>query len=79
MEMALIGNCHVVGYCSRDAKDLLATAQRLGIDAAKIRAELTVAAKKAIKKCAAVSGVRNGYGRLNSLRAWATTLAMASA
>lgn len=57
IDMALIGDCHVAGYCSTDGKDLLATAQRLGINATKIRADLTEAAKekraakkKAVKK-----------------------------
>ncbi len=57
IDMALIGDCWVASYCERDDKDLLATAARLGIDAASIRAELTAAAKaklaakkKAVKK-----------------------------
>ena len=46
IDMALIGDCHCGGYHNPDAKDLLATAQRLGIDVAKIRAEETAAAKE---------------------------------
>lgn len=46
IDMALIGDSHCGGYYNPDAKDLLATAERLGIDAAAIRAELTAAAKE---------------------------------
>ncbi len=52
IDMALIGDCQVASYSTPDVKDLLATAERLGVDATKIRAELTAAAKEkqAVKK-----------------------------
>jgi ParB/RepB/Spo0J family partition protein len=46
IDMALIGACYAASYCGGDTNDLLATAKRLGVDAAGIRAELTAAAKE---------------------------------
>jgi hypothetical protein len=46
IDMALIGECHVASYSTPDAKDLLATAKRLGIDAARFWAEETARAKE---------------------------------
>jgi ParB/RepB/Spo0J family partition protein len=46
IDMALINECHVAAGYDPDNKDLLETAGRLGIDAGKIRADITTAAKE---------------------------------
>lgn len=49
IDMALISDCHIASYYASDAKDLEATARRLGIDPEKIRAEVKAEAKAKAK------------------------------